>query len=126
MHIRERIQNGGSLTDLEGLFLTKTHSETVSRLKEFRDNPFMPQSIQTMLDQLLDDINQNIRGPLFKELEMFIVRANSMKSDQDNPLKTTYQAMYNDFLRYSKSHTEIVKEISDSIRKYLLVDAKWS
>lgn len=126
LHIRERIQNGGSLTDLEGLFLTKTHSETVSRLKEFRDNPFMPQSIQTMLDQLLDDINQNIRGPLFKELEMFIVRANSMKSDQDNPLKITYQAMYNDFLRYSKSHTEIVKEISDSIRKYLLVDAKWS
>lgn len=30
LHIRERIQNGGSLTDLEGLFLTKTHSETVS------------------------------------------------------------------------------------------------
>lgn len=86
----------------------------------------MPKSIQTMLDKILNDINQNIRRALFKELEMFIVRANSMESGQDNPLKITYQAIYNDFLRYVKSHIEIVKDISDSIRKYLLVDAKWS
>ena len=86
----------------------------------------MPKSIQNLLNQLLEDIQKNIRGPLFKELEKFIVRVDSMESDKEHPVNITYQAIYNDFLRYSKSHTKTINEITSCVREYLLVDAKWS
>ena len=124
--VKEQIQLKRSIAELEGLYLTKQHSETLATLERFRDNPFMPKSIQQMLNQLLEDIQKNIRGPLFEELEKFIVRIESIESDKDHPINITYQAMYNDFLRYCKSHTKIISEITNSVREYLLVDAKWS
>ncbi len=124
--VKEQIRSQGSIAELEGLYLTKKHAETLAELERFRDNPFMPKSIQNLLNQLLEDIQKNIRGPLFKELEKFIVRVDSMESDKEHPVNITYQAIYNDFLRHSKSHTKTINEITNSVREYLLVDAKWS
>lgn len=124
--VKEQIRLYGSIAKLEGLYLTKQHSETLAELERFRNNPFVPKSIQNLLNQLLEDIQKNIRGPLLKELEKFIVRANSMESDEDHPVNITYQAIYNDFLRYCKSHTKTINEITSSVREYLLVDSKWS
>lgn len=86
----------------------------------------MPKSIQQLLDQLLEDIQKNISGPLFRELEKFIVQVNSMESDKERLVKITYQAMYNDFLHYCKSHEKTINEITSSVREYLLIDAKCS
>ena len=124
--VKEQIRLCGSIAKLEGLYLTKQHSETLAKLERFRDNPFMPKSIRNLLNQLLEDIQKNIKGPLFKELEKFIVQANSMETDKDHPVSITYQAMYNDFLRYCKSHTKTINEITSCVREYLLVDSKWS
>lgn len=124
--IKKQIHLQGSIAELEGLYLTKQHTETVAELKRFKENPFMPKPIQQLLNQLLEDVQKNISGPLFRELEKFIVQVNSMESDKEHPVNITYQAMYNDFLRYCKSHTKTIDEITSSVREYLLVDAKWS
>ena len=54
--------NGG-IRELEGIYLTKLHVQTISELAKFRDSPFMPKSIQKFLAKLLDDIGANIKGP---------------------------------------------------------------
>lgn len=115
-----------SISNLEVLYLTKTHLQTISQLERYRDNPFMPKQIQGLLNQLLEDITANIKGPLFKELEKFIVRMDAMPSDKENPPQISHQALYNSFLRYGKSHTQMIEGITQSIRQYLYVDAKWS
>lgn len=122
----DKIHFDKSISNLEVLYLTKTHIETIAKLESYRDNPFMPKQIQNLLCQLLNDITANIKGPLLKELENLIVRVDAMPSDKESPLHITYQALYNSFLRYAKSHTTTIKDISESIRQYLYVDAKWS
>lgn len=39
--------------DLERLYLTKQHNETIQKIKEFQCNPFMPSLIQSELSKLL-------------------------------------------------------------------------
>ncbi|CAB1245778.1 conserved protein of unknown function [Ruminococcaceae bacterium BL-4] len=124
--IISEIKEGKGLVSLENLYLTKQHVLTVSTIEKYRDSPLMPQKIQIELSQLLCDISNNIRGPLFKELENFISEAIKMDSSEHSPLSIHYQAIYNRYLKYSKSHTELVEQITATIRSYLQVDAKWS
>ena len=120
------IEEGKGLANLENLYLTKQNVLTVSTIEKYRDSPLMPKKIQDQLSQLLGDISNNIRGPLFKELESFISTAVKTNSSEHDPLSIHYQAIYNGYLRHSKSHTELVEQLAASIRSYLQVDAKWS
>ena len=47
-----------------------------------------------------------------------------MESDENHPVNITYQAMYNDSLRHSKSHTRTSNDITHTVKEYLLVDTK--
>lgn len=124
-HIKKQIVED-HVVELEVIYLTKKHSDTIAEFKKFRDNPLTPKIIQNCLSQFLDDIDYNIKVPLLSELSMFILNAATIASDKNSPIKFTYQALYNDFIRQRRSHAPIIKELTNNIRKYLLVDAKWS
>lgn len=124
IRIKEQVANH-CLDDLELLLLTKKHVKTIIRIKKYANNPFVPQPIQEHLRNILELIDKNIRGPLFNELKWFIIKISSLKSNEENPIQITPQAMYNKFVSHELSVTEELKKLTNTIREYLLIDKKW-
>ena len=121
--LTKKIEKG--VVEMEKLYLTKTHQKTIQKLKQFIANPFTPTEIIRLLETLLADINLNLSSYMIVELKKFILQAVELKSNKENPLSISYQAIYNSFIYKSKSHTPIMKALSKEVREYLLIDKKW-
>jgi hypothetical protein len=111
--------------DLEKIYITNKHSEFVKLITEFRDDPFMPTSIQMTLTELTNDINNNLTMILKGELEAFMLNF-SKTYFQDNtapPFKPI--GVYNDFNHSRVHHRQTLIKLKNEIRKYLRIEEGW-
>jgi len=111
--------------NLEYLYITAQHQETMEKVKQFLSNPFMPASIQRELSRLLREISFNLMVILPPEIEKFIIELSKTQCNPDNPISFNPLAVYNNFQRKSNHHRETIQNIVKLIREYLMVDKKW-
>lgn len=126
---KEKYENAkmGSV-DIECLCLTKLFSECDKTLAHFIDNPFMPYSIQQLLEELRSDIYYNLKVVMKETLELFIIQLCIIgnEASEGAPLPIQYQAIYNNFQRKSRHHKSQIDRIRKVTRDYLMIDKKWN
>ena len=115
------------IVDLEYLYTTKQFLAFEQQLLHFIENPFMPGDIQCLLRQLSDDIQYNVSVATKAVLEDFLIQlcTKQEKASKEKPLSIQHQAIYNDYIRKSKQHSDQINKIKRKTREYLMVDQKW-
>lgn len=111
--------------EVEKIYMTKNHREFVMLIAEFADDPFMPTSIQTILNELLNDIRSNLAIILKSELEIFMLEFSKSYFEKKvvpifNPL-----GVFNSFNHTRVHHSMIYQRLKMEIRKYLKIDEGW-
>jgi hypothetical protein len=111
--------------DIDKIYLTKSHSEFVKTISEFRDDPFMPSSIQQTLTELSNDINNNLAIVLKSELEIFMLDFSKVYFEKNEAPYFDPVGVYNSFNHSRVHHRETLNKLRGEIRKYLRIDEGW-
>ena len=111
--------------DIEKIYLTKRHMEFLKLISDFKDNPFMPSSIQQTLNELFNDINNNLVIVLKRELEIFMIDFSKVYFAENNAPHFDPIGVYNSFNHSRIHHKPILDKLKNEIRKYLRIDEKW-
>lgn len=111
--------------DIDKIYLTKSHSEFVKTTSEFRDDPFMPTTIQQTLKELSNDINSNLVIVLKSELEIFMLDFSKVYFEKNAAPHFDPVGVYNSFNHSRVHHRETFNKLRNEIRKYLRIDEGW-
>ena len=111
--------------DLDKIYLTKTHSEFTRIIVDFKNDPFMPTSIQLILTELTNNINNNLSIILKSELEIFMLDFAKTYFKDNNAPKFNPIGVYNNFNHSRVHHRKTFEKLNIEIRKYLRIDEKW-
>ena len=119
----EKLKDGQ--VEIDKIYLSKRHTAFLGEVVDFADDPFMPGSIQKILKEVLNDVNNNLLIVLKGELESFMIKFNTdYLSNRDN-LKFNPVGVYNEFNRTRVYHHATVARLKKEIRKYLRIDDTW-
>ncbi|WP_306541253.1 hypothetical protein, partial [Dysgonomonas sp.] len=113
------------ILDLDKVYITKQHSSFVKLLSEYRENPFMPSSIQKIFEELLNDIQNNLSIVLKAEIECFILDFSKPYFETGNCPKFNPIGIYNNFNHSRVHHKELLNKLRKEIRQYLRIDENW-
>jgi len=117
----------GNLDELLGLLeteeitsivvLTKQALETINHILELKNNPFIPDEINEIVDDILKELTYNY-FELMPSYYNLLTPINRNKN---------FNAMSNfeEFDRKRKSHDESMEKLRQKIRKYLGINDKW-
>lgn len=111
--------------DIDKIYLTKQHTEFISLIKEFKNDPFMPTIIQKLLTELINDINSNLTIILKSELEVFMLDFSKVYFETNKAPIFDPIGIYNNYNHSRVHHRPILELIKNEIRKYLRIDEKW-
>ncbi|MBS9774830.1 MAG: hypothetical protein KGV59_06720 [Tenacibaculum sp.] len=111
--------------DLDKIYLTKTHSEFARIITDFKNDPFMPTSIQLILTELTNDINNNLSIILKSELEIFMLDFGKTYFKENKAPNFNPIGIYNSFNHSRVHHRKTFEKLNIEIRKYLRIDEKW-
>jgi hypothetical protein len=111
--------------ELERIFYTNQYLDTITELKMFTENPFLPANIQTEIRKIDSDISYNLTTILPCEIKEFIFKLSKTNGSVENPLNISPIGVYNKFQRKCNHHDEAIKHIIFLTREYLMVDKKW-
>jgi hypothetical protein len=111
--------------DLEKIYVTKNHSAFVKLISDFRDDPFMPTSIQNTLTELTNDIASNLTIILKGELESFMLSFSKVYFENNTAPPFKPIGVYNDFNHSRVHHRQTLKKLKNEIRKYLRIEEGW-
>lgn len=111
--------------DIDKIYLTRKHSEFGELISEFRDDPFMPTSIQNTLTELSNDINNNLVIILKGELESFMLNFSKEYFEKGKAPHFDPVGTYNDFNHSRAHHRQTLNKLKFEIRKYLRIDEGW-
>lgn len=111
--------------DVDKIYITKRHAEFVKLISHYKDDPFMPNSIQQILNELFNNINNNLVFVLKKELEVFMIDFSKMYFSENNLPHFDPVGVYNNYnhsrIHHRPTHDKLIREI----RKYLRIDERW-
>jgi hypothetical protein len=111
--------------EIEKIYLSKKHSQFVKTINDFRDDPFMPVTIQKALTEVLNDINNNLAIILKGELESFMLSFSKDYFDKKEAPKFNPVGIYNEFNHTRVHHRTTLTSLKNEIRKYLRIDESW-
>lgn len=89
------------------------------------DIEFLHHEIQKPLIEIQNDIIYNLKIPMRRELEKFIIELCKKQATEDEPIRIDHNAIYNYFQRNSRHSKKNIESIRSLIREYLMVDHKW-
>jgi len=92
---------------------------------EFRNDPFMPTTIQQTLTELSNDINNNLSIILKSELEIFMLDFSKVYFEENKAPHFDPIGVYNNFNHSRIHHRETENKLRSEIRKYLRIDEGW-
>jgi hypothetical protein len=113
------------------IFYTHKHIEFYEGLRDFVNNPFLPNEIHTVANSLAGDIYMNIHSYLKAILKKLIEEYSKALIDKDYPYKIIlapeyrHQELYRVFEKERKKHRAHYDELKNKIREHLMVDGKW-
>jgi hypothetical protein len=113
------------VVDVDKIYLTKSHHAFVKTITDFRDDPFMPSSIQTTLTNILNDIKINLANFLKNELDAFMIEFSKAYFEKNEAPKFNPLGVYNNFNHSRVHHREAFGKLKSEIRKYLRIDEGW-
>lgn len=110
---------------IDKIHLTISHTNYVEKLSLLSNNPFMPAAIQTVLSQIIYDVNTNLKEVLKEELKSFL-RDFFLKSSEGNgyPIFDS-KGVYNEFNHRRIHHREAISRLLKETRSYLRIDESW-
>lgn len=111
--------------DIDKIYLTKQHTEFVKLILDFKNDPFMPTSIQQTLNQLFIDINNNLVIILKRELEIFMIDFSKLYFAKSNVSHFDPLGVYNNYNHSRVHHRSTFGKLKIEIRKYLRIDEGW-
>jgi|SRR5690348_11268432 len=111
--------------DIDKIYLTKPHSEFVKLISEYRDDPFMPSSIQQTLTELTNNINNNLCIILKRELELFMLDFSKVYFEQKQAPNFDPIGVYNSYNHSRVHHRPTLEKLKKEIRNYLRIDEGW-
>lgn len=111
--------------DIDKLYLTKRHKEFANLIFEFKNDPFMPTTIQQTLTELSNDINNNLSIILKSELEIFMLDFSKGYFEEKKAPHFDPIGVYNSFNHSRIHHRETENKLRSEIRKYLRIDEGW-
>lgn len=125
-HSAEKYNNlKKSEIDIDKIYLTKEHSEFVKLISDFKSDPFMPISIQKIITELFNDINNNLAVILKNDLEIFMRDFSRIYFESGNAPHFNPVGIYNNFNHSRIHHRLTFEKLKNEIRKYLRIDEKW-
>ena len=111
--------------DIDKIYLTKQHTEFVKLISDFKNDPFMPTSIQQTLNKLFNDINNNLAIILKGELEIFMIDFSKVYFAKNNAPHFDPVGVYNNYNHSRVHHRSTFDKLKIEIRKYLRIDEGW-
>jgi hypothetical protein len=111
--------------DIDKIYLTKEYTEFTKIISEFRENPFMPTSIQETLTELNNDIKSNLSIFLKSELEIFMLDFSKEYFEKHHAPHFDPVGVYNSFNHARVHHRATLDKLRKEIRKYLRIDEGW-
>jgi len=111
--------------DIDKIYLTKQHTEFVKLISDFKNDPFMPTSIQQTLNELFNDINNNLAIILKGELEIFMIDFSKVYFEKNNAPHFDPVGVYNNYNHSRVHHISTFAKLKIEIRKYLRIDEGW-
>jgi len=111
--------------DIDKIYLTKRHTEFVKLISDFKEDPFMPASIQQTLNELFNDINNNLTKVLKGELETFMIDFSKVYFEENNAPHFDPLGIYNCYNHSCVHHRTTLGKLKNEIRKYLMIDEGW-
>ena len=114
--------------DIDVIYVTKNFMICEKQMQEFINNPFIPEKVKKLLENIKRDINYNLTSVLKNVLEEFMIEICSSKYhfDKEHPLNIHGDALYNSFNKKSNNNNFEIEKIREIVREYLMVDKKWS
>ncbi|MEK6983289.1 MAG: hypothetical protein AABX33_01850 [Nanoarchaeota archaeon] len=95
------------------------------KIREFLDNPFMPEKIRQSLKKLNKEISDNNNIHLTFVIQHFLINfAKKYLHDKKMP-HIQYTEIYNHFNRHAISPLKTIDELRNEVRNYLRIDEKW-
>lgn len=111
--------------DIDKIYLTKRHSEFVKLISDYKDDPFMPTSIQKTMTELFNDINNNLAMVLKGELEVFMTDFSKVYFEKGNAPHFDPVGVYNSYNHNRVHHRPTLDKLKNEVRKYLRIDEGW-
>jgi hypothetical protein len=111
--------------EIDKIYETKTLSQFLINISEFSNDPFMPQSIQSTISELLASVNQNLTSVLKSEIEVFMLSFGEKYFKTGEAPKFDPVGVYNSFNHKRAHHRSSVEQLRKEIRKHLLIDEPW-
>jgi len=111
--------------DIDKIYLTKQHIDFVKTISEYKNDPFIPSTIQNILMELFKDINTNLIIVLKKELEIFLLDFSKTYFEKAEAPLFNPIGVYNKYNHSRIHHKKILENLRSEIRKYLRIDEKW-
>ncbi len=106
---------------IDKIYFTEKFNESFSLIQTYYYNPFMPNKIQIIINQLLSDVNQNIHLHLKEALEAFFSDFFYKHKNQSNFIFSPI-GVFNKFNHKRIHHGDSLKLLRSEIRKYLRID----
>lgn len=111
--------------DIDKIYLSKKHSEFVKLISDFRDDPFMPNSIQHTIYEFFNDVNDNLVLILKGEIEGFIITFSKVYFEKGIAPQFDPIGVYNSYNHNRIHHMQTFNKLKSEIRKYLRIDEGW-
>jgi hypothetical protein len=113
------------IVTIDKIGITNVHDQYYHHLLDFAENPFLPAVIQSILKQLVQDIDSNRDIALRKTIEEFVKNYFRRHLETGSYPTIAPAGVYNEFNHSRIHHAEQFEKLKDVIRKYLMIDAAW-
>lgn len=113
------------IIEVDKIHLTKIHAEFKNKLVDFSHNPYLPLSIQEVLDKIISDIEINIQVNMKSAITEFLKELCDKYFTKNEKPNINPIGVYNNFNRRRISHKQDIRRLREAIRKYLMIDQKW-
>lgn len=110
---------------IDKIYLTKIHKEYIEQMHLLTTNPFMPASIQNVLNQILLEVNYNLSVFLKETMVCFIKDYFKRGSENNNYPMFNESGVYNEFNHKRNNHKQTIEKLLKETRNYLRIEEPW-
>lgn len=105
------------VTKIDKILISQEHMDFIRKISDYANNPFLPQSVQVVLQQILYEVNLNLKNYLKDTLKDFLVRF-----ARENKTEISPTGVYNEWNHRRIHHNQVLIKLRETIRDYLKID----
>ena len=113
------------IVNIEWIFITKDYKDFHDKIVDYSNNPFLPHNIQSILKDLLSDIENNLCIALRDAMSDSLKEFSDAYFNECKILPISSSGLYNDFNHRRINHKSNIDNVRISIRTHLKIDDKW-